>query len=86
MKKLALIALPLMFTMAACNETPAEDKGEQMDEAMGTEPLIGDGPMEEAGEDADDAMEARGDAIDEAADNMADGPKQDAMEDKADGM
>ena len=85
MKKLALIALPLIFTMAACSG-PNEEAGEEMDEAMGTEPVIGDGPMEEAGEDADDAMEAKGDALDEAADDMPDGPKADAMEDKADGM
>lgn len=64
MKKLALLALPLAFTIAAC-EGPNEEAGEEMDEAMGNDPVMGDGPMEEAGEDADDAMNAAGEAMEE---------------------
>lgn len=81
MKKLALVALPLMFAVAACGG-PNEEAGEEMDEAMGTEPVIGDGPMEEAGEDMDDQMNAEGEAMEE----MGERTGNEAMEEAGDEM
>lgn len=88
MKKLALAALPLLFAVAAC-DGPNEEAGEEMDEAMGNDPVLGDGPMEEAGEDMDDQMEAKGEAMEEAGEasgNEALEEAGDEMEETADGM
>lgn len=85
MKKLALIALPLMLGIAAC-EGPNEEAGEEMDEAMGNDPVLGDGPMEEAGEDLDDQMNAKGEAMEaqgEATGNEALEEAGDDMEEAA---
>nr|WP_137677341.1 hypothetical protein [Parerythrobacter lutipelagi] len=85
MKKLALAMIPFAFTIAAC-EGPNEEAGEEMDEAMGNDPVLGDGPMEEAGEDADDAMNAKGEAMEaqgEATGNEALEEAGDEMEEAA---
>ena len=79
MKKIALIALPLAFTIAAC-EGPNEEAGEEMDEAMGQDPVLGDGPNEEAGEDMDDAMNAKGEAMEEKGEETG----NEALEEKGD--
>lgn len=69
----ALLALPLV----ACQpDGPAEDAGEEIDEALGND----EGTFEEAGEavdeamdDAEEGLEDAGDAIEESLDEDGDG-------------
>jgi len=75
---LAFAAL-LVMPMVACQpDGPAEDAGEEIDDAMGD----GD-TFEEAGESVDETMDDAGDAMEEAGDEVedaVDGDGGDAIE------
>ena len=57
MKTLYWLAVPAVLAIAACGDGPAENAGEEIDEAI--EDVTGEetDAFEEAGEEADDAAE-----------------------------
>lgn len=78
MKALTTLGLVRSLTLAAllglgvaglsgCDDGPAEQAGEEIDEA-----LEGDGPAERAGEEIDDAADEVGDAVEEAEEAIED--------------
>jgi hypothetical protein len=69
MKRFApLFIAPFFMAAAACSDGPAENAGEDVDEAI--EDVTGEeqGTFEEAGENLDDAADDAGDAIEDATD------------------
>ncbi len=93
MTKFAILAVPVLLILGACEKGPAEQAGEQADratEARSGDIYTGDGPQENMGEAIDQASEARqersADAVENKADQIRDSAEQraDKMENKAD--
>lgn len=73
MKFLMIAASFAALTFAtACDsrDGPIEEAGEEIDQALGNEPTVGE-QVEEAVEDAGDSLQEAGDNIEEAVDDTA---------------
>ena len=69
MKKFApLFVAPFFMAAAACSDGPAENAGEDMDEAVENVTGENQDTFEEAGENMDDAADDTEDAIEDATD------------------
>lgn len=90
MKKFVLAAFAASAILAACEQQgPAEEAGEEIDEAVGTEEeSSAEETMDSMGEAADDAWDATTDAAEDAGNQMEEWADEagEAMEDAADDM
>lgn len=64
-----LIAMMAVFALAACDDGPAENAGEQLDEMTSD---AGDA-MEDAGDNIEDAANDAGNAIEDACEDVKEG-------------
>ncbi len=93
MTKFAILAVPALLMLGACEKGPAEKAGEQADratEARSGDIYTGDGPQENMGEAIDQAnermQENRADAVENKADQIRESAERsaDKLENQAD--